>query len=135
MTQDKITSILTQGLNFLEDEGFKLARADITESKASGILYTVTYHFENARRGIIVSYFTKPDIAITSIENLDNEFNFSDSGAMRVPFPKYEIMEGEVEEKLTKYLDTLKIELLDKYLDILRGGSFENDAFDWSRYK
>lgn len=135
MFGDKAKKTLKNGLKFLEKEGFKLAELNKTESKASGVFYTASYHSEIARCGVIVSYFPKFDSARASIENLDKEFNFSDSGAMKVPSPEYEAMEGEKEAKLENYLAALRLELLGKYKPILHGEKFDNDAFDWSPYK
>ena len=135
MFGDKVKKTLKKGLKFLEKEGFKLVEISRSDSKVSGFFYTASYHSKKARCGVIVSYFPKFDSARASIENLDKEFNFSDSGAMKVPNPEYELMQGEKEEKLANYLASLQVELLEKYKPILYGEKFENDAFDWSSYK
>ena len=57
-------------------------------------------HSEIARSGVIVSYFPKFNSARTSIKNLDKEFNFLDSGAIKIHRPEYEAMEGEKRRSL-----------------------------------
>jgi hypothetical protein len=135
MLDDDINNTLKQGLNFLEGEGFKLSDINKTESQASGIFYTISYISEKTRRGIIVSYFPKFDYATASIKNLDNYFNFSDAGAMKITHPEYALMSGKKEEKLANYLKALQVEIMNKYLSILQGEPFQNDEFDWSSYK
>ena len=135
MIEAAIERAFTSGLEFLLKEGYHFEGMTITESKASGKFYSFKFKSEVARRGFSVTFFQQSDSIHSSIDDLDNDFTFSDSGAMKVEAARFKDIEGDFESRVATYLDGLKDEVLAKHIEVLRGAAFKNDAFDWSPYK
>lgn len=131
-TEEKI---LKDGLKPLKKLNFKCKRYSVSKSEVSGSFYTVVYESAKSKRAVTVSYFPDFYHASASIRNLDNYFDFSDSGALRIKELALNQFSGEPIDKLKKYLRVLIGILTTQYIDVLNGEKFENDRFDWSLYK
>lgn len=126
---------MVEGLAFLTEHGFTLLRAGESSSEASGRILSVEYVRATTSRCVALSYFPDRPSARASIRRTDDEFTFADAGPMSVREPSFAQFEGDGLDKLTHYLRELRGELSSRYLPILMGGAFENDAFDWSPHE
>lgn len=135
MSDSAEIEMMAEGLAFLQEHGFRLLRAERLASEALGRMCSVEYFSAAACRVVAVTYFADVPSAHTLIRRADEQFTFADAGSMVVREPSFAEAPGECLDKLTNYLLALKRQLSSRYLGILVGGSFSNDAFDWSPYK
>jgi len=130
-----IAEMLIDGLAYLSTEGFELSTCRESSSVASGRIWYVEYTARASRRAVSVTFFADRHRAVASIRDLDDEFAFGDGGGRDVRHPVFADAPPQGIANLANYLSELRTELLTRHIDVLRGESFKNDAFDWSPYK
>lgn len=135
MPKSAAIDTVTEGLSFLKTNGFTLLRAEESTSEAIGRILTVEYVSATTSRSVVLTYFSDLPRASASIRRTDGDFAFADAGSMAVREPSFAKTPGNGLDKLTNYLRELRGELSRRYLPILMGETFANDAFDWSPYK
>ena len=89
MNDKEVEATFKKGLEFLLSEGYSYEEMSTTESEASGKYYNLKYKSEEAKRAFSVTYFPRFDSIRPSIINLNDSFDFTDSGAMKVETPEY----------------------------------------------